>query len=242
MLHERGVTSTTSRTATRTSSGRPSTSTATVRETAQERWEEEAGYSPSSIAAEIAGLACAAKLALDTGHEADALVWLSLADQWANNVEAWTATETGTERHTNTPYYARVTLDGTPRWGTSGHSPTTARRLTTQHHRRRLPRTRPAGHQARRRRNYPELARRSRRHDQRRHAVRPGFYRYNGDGYGERDRDDQGAPWSVEHKGKGRLWPLLTGERAEYELHRDDPDIPPENALQMMQAWRTRDG
>ncbi len=79
--------------------------------------EEEAGFSPSSIAAEIAGLACAAKLALDTGHEADALVWLSLADQWANNVEAWTATETGTERHTNTPYYTRVTLDGNPEMG-----------------------------------------------------------------------------------------------------------------------------
>ncbi|OYR78278.1 glucoamylase, partial [Halorubrum sp. E3] len=33
-------------------------------ETAQERWEEEAGYSPSSIAAEIAGLVCGAALAL----------------------------------------------------------------------------------------------------------------------------------------------------------------------------------
>ncbi|MFC6770825.1 glycoside hydrolase family 15 protein, partial [Halorubrum pallidum] len=33
-------------------------------ETAQERWEEEAGFSPSSIAAEIAGLVCGAALAL----------------------------------------------------------------------------------------------------------------------------------------------------------------------------------
>ncbi|MFC6726536.1 glycoside hydrolase family 15 protein, partial [Halobium palmae] len=40
--------------------------------TAQERWEEEAGYSPSSIAAEIAGLACAASIGLDEGHDADA--------------------------------------------------------------------------------------------------------------------------------------------------------------------------
>lgn len=41
----------------------------------------------------------------------------------------------------------------------------------------------------------------------------PGFYRYNGDGYGEKP---DGRGW--DGTGQGRLWPLLTGERGEYEL------------------------
>jgi hypothetical protein len=49
----------------------------------------------------------------------------------------------------------------------------------------------------------------------------PAFYRYNGDGYGERERGDQGGPWTAREFGKGRLWPLLTGERGEYELLND---------------------
>ena len=35
--------------------------------TKQERWEEEAGFSPSTIAAEIAGLVCAAEIARING-------------------------------------------------------------------------------------------------------------------------------------------------------------------------------
>jgi glucan 1,4-alpha-glucosidase len=38
--------------------------------TPQERWEEEAGFSPSTIAAEIAGLVCAAEIARRNGDEA----------------------------------------------------------------------------------------------------------------------------------------------------------------------------
>jgi hypothetical protein len=65
----------------------------------------------------------------------------------------------------------------------------------------------------------------------------PGFYRYNGDGYGERSRGDPGAPWSVEHKGKGRLWPLLTGERGEYELRLDEPTLDPERCLRAIERF-----
>jgi glucan 1,4-alpha-glucosidase len=187
--------------------------------TAQERWEEEAGYSPSTIAAEIAGLACAGKLAVETGHEADALIWLALADQWTNRVEDWTATETGTDRHATTPYYVRATRDGDP---DAGHLRTLANDGPTLDEREIVD----AG--------FLELVRL---------GIKPAddpvirnsvaevdstirvdvdptaaFYRYNGDGYGERERDDKGAPWSAENAGKGRLWPLLTGERAEYEL------------------------
>jgi glucoamylase len=41
----------------------------------------------------------------------------------------------------------------------------------------------------------------------------PYWYRYNNDGYGEHEN---GAPF--DGAGIGRLWPLLTGERAHYEL------------------------
>ena len=41
----------------------------------------------------------------------------------------------------------------------------------------------------------------------------PLWYRYNGDGYGEHE---DGAPF--DGTGQGRPWPLLTGERAHYEL------------------------
>jgi glucan 1,4-alpha-glucosidase len=208
--------------------------------TGQERWEEEAGYSPSTIAAEIAGLACAGQVALETGHEADALVWLSLADRWTNMVENWTATQTGTDRHARTPYYVRVTRDGNPETG----------------YRRRLANGGPQLDE----RNiidagFLELVRLGIKpwdDETIRNSVTEvdetirvdlpagaAFYRYNGDSYGEADRENSGAPWAIEHSGKGRLWPLLTGERGEYELltGTDDPALAPEELLRTMQRF-----
>ncbi len=207
-------------------------------ETAQERWEEESGYSPSSIAAEIAGLACAAKLAIDTDHRADALVWLGLADHWANNVDTWTATETGTERHTNTPYFVRVTRDGNPEAGhlrtLANAGPTLDEREIIDHGFLDLVRLGilPADNEVIKN-SVAEVD------DTILVEADPaaGFYRYNGDGYGERAREDEGAPWSVEHKGKGRLWPLLTGERGEYELVNQDPILSPEDCLKTIQQF-----
>jgi glucan 1,4-alpha-glucosidase len=196
--------------------------------TAQERWEEEAGYSPSSIAAEVAGLACAGALAADAGHTADALVWTALADDWAANVEAWCATATGGERYDlSAPYYVRVTRDGDPN---AGHRRTLANAGPTLDERDVVD----AG--------FLDLVRlgvRSADDSVVQNSVAavddvirvetpvgPGFYRYNGDGYGERGGDDAGAPWTPETGGVGRLWPLLTGERGEYALRADDDEDP----------------
>ena len=41
----------------------------------------------------------------------------------------------------------------------------------------------------------------------------PGWLRYNWDGYGQRPDGGPFQGW-----GQGRVWPLLTGERAHYEL------------------------
>src|SRR5438067_8314897 len=43
-----------------------------------------------------------------------------------------------------------------------------------------------------------------------------GFHRYNGDGYGDRTSD--GRPWAPTGQGTGHLWPVLAGERAEFEI------------------------
>jgi glucan 1,4-alpha-glucosidase len=193
--------------------------------TTQERWEEESGYSPSSVASEIAGLACAGKLALETDEAADALVWLALADRWTNEVERWTATTTGTTRHENAPYYVRVTRDGDP---DAGHERTLANGGPTLDERNvidggflelvRLGIKPP---------DDPVIRNSLKEVDDTLRIDLPGgpaFYRYNGDGYGERERDDQGGPWTAREFGKGRLWPLLTGERGEYELLNDERD------------------
>jgi glucan 1,4-alpha-glucosidase len=187
--------------------------------TAQERWEEEAGYSPSSIAAEVAGLVCAADLAIDQDKPGDALPWLALADEWTDRVEEWTATKTGTELHTHTPYYVRVTRDGNPE---AGHLRTLANAGPTLDEREIIDG------------GFLELTRLGiKSYDDEiinnsltevDETIRvdtpqgPAFYRYNGDGYGEQGEEAEGAPWSVQTKGKGRLWPIFTGERAEYEL------------------------
>lgn len=50
-------------------------------------------------------------------------------------------------------------------------------------------------------------------------ARGPVWHRFNGDQFGEHD---DGKPFSVTDKGRGRAWPLLIGERAHYELRRGD--------------------
>jgi GH15 family glucan-1,4-alpha-glucosidase len=60
--------------------------------TAQERWEENAGYSPSTLAAVIAGLVCAADFA-EAEEDKDFL--LTYADWLAAHLEEWTVTTCG---------------------------------------------------------------------------------------------------------------------------------------------------
>jgi GH15 family glucan-1,4-alpha-glucosidase len=55
--------------------------------TEQDRWEEKSGYFPATVAAEIAGLVCAAEIARTNGDTALAKRYLNKADEWARNVE-----------------------------------------------------------------------------------------------------------------------------------------------------------
>ena len=63
--------------------------------TGAERWEEHPGYSPATIASEIAGLVAAGHLAQAAGDTARAHLYLATADDYQRNVKAWTVTTTG---------------------------------------------------------------------------------------------------------------------------------------------------
>src|SRR5215472_14733883 len=57
--------------------------------------EEQFGESPSSIAAEIAGLVAAADIARQNGDTTTASSWESTADSWRSSLAGWTFTTSG---------------------------------------------------------------------------------------------------------------------------------------------------
>jgi glucoamylase len=77
-----------------------------------ERWEEQGGYSPSTVAAEVAGLIAAADIADVNNDSQSAAVWRGVADDWQRSVEGWTVTTTGPlAAH---PYFIRLSKTGDP--------------------------------------------------------------------------------------------------------------------------------
>lgn len=80
--------------------------------TQQERWEEQEGYSPSSIAAVISGLVAAADLAERFGSEQDVERYLEAADTLEAELEAWTFTTNGALGGGN--YFVRITQNQDP--------------------------------------------------------------------------------------------------------------------------------
>lgn len=184
--------------------------------TQEERWEEIGGYSPSTIAAEIAGLVCAADIARKNGAKDDAENYLRVADDWANHVEKWMVTTTGhlDPSRPGVGYYIRINNTTDPNDGekldVKNGGGVWDKRDVVDAGFLELVRLgiRPA--------NDPIIA----------HSVQvidgtirtetpdgPVFRRYNHDGYGE---TYFGGPWLGE--GIGRLWPIFTGERGEYEI------------------------
>src|SRR3984957_18140515 len=82
-----------------------------------ERWEEQSGSSPSTIAAEIAGLTAAAAIATEHHDAADAAVYQATADDFQRNVESWTVTSTGPD--SSSPYFIRLSKTGDPNAATT---------------------------------------------------------------------------------------------------------------------------
>lgn len=183
--------------------------------TPQERWEEEAGYSPSTIAAEIAGLVCAAEIARRNHDGASAKTYLATADEWARKVEPWTATTSG--KYADKNYYIRISDDADPNDGApleiNSNGGTFDEREIVDAGFLELVRL------GVKRADDPLIAKSLKVVDHVIEVETPSgaaWYRYNHDAYGERN---DGGRYDA-RAGRGRLWTLLTGERGQYELAR----------------------
>jgi glucoamylase len=185
-----------------------------------ERWEEQGGFSPSTIAAEIAGLTAAADIAARNGDHAAARVYRGVADDFQRSVKGWTVTSNGP--NSPDPYFIRLSKTGDPNaaitYNVGNGGPTLDQRAVIDAGFLELPRLGmlPA--------DDPDVLRSLPVVDA---AIRadtasgPGWHRYNGDGYGDRDSD--GRPWAPTGQGSGHLWPALAGERAEHHIALGDP-------------------
>lgn len=180
--------------------------------TPQERWEEMGGYSPATLAAEIAGLVAAADLARQHGDEASATAWLATADAWQRQVKAWTFTTTGPLGDGR--YFLRLTEKGNPNEGAIlriGGQNVDQRKVVDASFLELVRLGVLPALDADVTGSLPEI-------DATIRVQTPkGFswYRYPGDVYGEE------SPSSAVLK-KGRPWPLLTGERGVYAVAAGD--------------------
>ena len=184
-----------------------------------ERWEEQSGYSPSTIASEIAGLVAAAELATANGDDDSAAVWLGVADEMQRSVKEWTVTTNGPL--SDEPYFIRLSKTGDPNaainYNVGNGGPTLDQREVIDAGFLELVRLGelPA--------DDPDVLRTLPIVDAEIKSTTPsgpGWHRYNGDGYGDRASD--GRPWAPSGQGTGHLWPVLSAERAEHALASGD--------------------
>ena len=191
--------------------------------TQQDRWEEDGGYSPFTLAAEISALLIAADLAESVGHAENADFLRENADTWNDNIERWTyAVNCDLARQVGVDgYYVRITPpdeDGAAS-PLQGFVPIKNRATTTSNARAIEIVSPDALSLVRfglRAADDPRILNTIKVIDELLRAKLPqgpAWYRYNCDGYGEHE---DGSPF--DGSGIGRPWPLLAGERAHYEL------------------------
>ena len=194
-----------------------------------ERWEEQSGYSPSTIAAEIAGLTAAATIAARQGDAARAQVYQATADEFQREVKSWTVTTNGPD---GPSYFIRLSKTGDPNAAVSYNlgngGPTLDQRSVLDG-------------------GFQELVRLGELSvsdsdvqaslaiwDKMISVKTPsgtGYYRYgdnaetgSADGYGDCYPTSKtpctpaGRPWPTGNTGTGHLWPVLSGERAESDI------------------------
>ncbi|HXM57251.1 MAG TPA: glucodextranase DOMON-like domain-containing protein, partial [Candidatus Dormibacteraeota bacterium] len=198
-----------------------------------ERWEEQSGFSPSTIAAEIAGLVAAGVIADENGDPARARLYRATADDFQRDVRGWTVTTTGP--YAAGRYFVRVSKTGDPNaaiaYNLGNGSVTADQRAVVD-----------AG--------FLELTRLGELPaddadvlgslpvvDAVIAAATPsgtGYYRYgtsalgSEDGYGDCWVADStncapdGRPWPTGNAGSGHPWPLLSSERGEQDLQTGD--------------------
>jgi len=191
--------------------------------TQQDRWEEDAGYSPFTLAVEISALLAAADIAELTGQSEAASTLRDAADAWNDNIERWIYTTGGdlAQQLGVDGYYVRIAppdSDGaaSPAQGfvpiknrPPGENLEQASHIIS-------PDALALVRFGLRAPDDPRILNTVKAIDALLKVQLPQgpcWYRYNGDGYGEHQ---DGSPF--DGNGIGRPWPLLTGERAHYEL------------------------
>jgi glucoamylase len=194
--------------------------------TAEERWEEAGGYSPSTLASNIAALICAAEMIEARGDKHTADFVRTYADFLESHIEKWTVTNQGTLLPGVKRHYIRINPAVSEMGAVGDEDPDRGALLLANQH--------PGDRVA-----YPaneivdagflELVRMGIRRpldplieDSLKvvDAVLkvdtpygPCWKRYNHDGYGQRADGTSFKVWGV-----GHAWPLLMMERAMYEL------------------------
>ncbi len=193
--------------------------------TQQERWEECSGYSPSTLAPSIAALTCAADFARSRGEDVIAQFIEDHADFVESHIERWTVTTQGSLLPDVSRHYIRILPldihDHVPVEDPNTGSIILANQSPGEQYQFPAKDIVDAG--------FLELVR---------YGIRPAgsalmedslrvidaqlkvetpfgpaWRRYNHDGYGPHADGTAYQGWGI-----GRAWPLLTGERAHYEL------------------------
>ena len=189
----------------------------------EDRWEEDPGYSPFTVGAEIAALLAAADLA-DLNHEASLATYLrEIADVWNTSIDRWMyMSATDWCRKFNVEgYYVRIAPKQTGAGGSSFQQNVRVKNVVASEDTRRashlispdalaLVRFGVRAADDSRIRDTAKVIDALLKVETPRGAT---WHRYNDDGYGEHE---DGSPF--DGTGIGRGWPLLTGERAHYEL------------------------
>ena len=202
--------------------------------TEQDRWEESAGLNPFTLAVSIAALVAGAGLLPPPAGD-----WaIELADFWNSNIERWTSVSgTALAQRLGVEGYYVLVLPGQALWRRD-----ILRAVVPIHNR-------PGNEQVRadelvgteflqlvrfglRRPDDPLILDSVRVADALLKTDTPSgpvWHRYNCDGYGEHD---DGSPY--DGTGRGRGWPLLTGERGHYELALGRDPLPYLEAMRRM--------
>ena len=189
-----------------------------------ERWEEQTGFSPSTMADEVAGLVAAAAIARVQGDTASQRLFLATADNFRRLILATTVTGNGPL--SGQPYFIRVDKTGNPNQNfgyTLGNGDTASQDQRSVVDQGFLELVRLGELPA----SDPLVA----------NSVKvtgatigastrsgTGILRYNGDGYGDcevavfQDCQVNGQPWATSNQGTGHPWPVLSGENAEYQI------------------------
>lgn len=207
--------------------------------TQQERWEEQAGYSPSTMAAIISGLVAASEIAAKAGDAQAQQRFASAADRFAADLEKLTFTTQGQLKNTaqsDGQYYLRINKDVE----VNNHDVWELRNGQAQV-------TESEGvdggflelvRYGVRKADHPAIIASLGELDDEQlaetkrvkytfkfaeHTV-PGWRRYGHDGYGEDTKTGlayaKGPNESSTAEQRGRVWPIFSGERGHFELSR----------------------